>query len=309
MEMVTLGFAIWQLIRNRRQSRNVNRKLAGHEVAGKIGLPSTPVETLLSNQCERPPMQDLSNQCERPPMQDLSNQCKRLPMQDLEKCISEKDNSFLVYLGDQTLGVENAFFLLKVQCFRRQWDSVFEQAGPEIGRARMALYRAAVNIFLCLVSLDTSVLAINISSADYNALEDLFGGAVDLVARDRPGRSKGAYSRICPWEEPATDNINDRHEPIEMAKLHRRRAFGEESPEFTINLDDQIAPEDVLIDFKIPEDFSKTCFDVAYRHIMQMVWTGPWQQYQNYIGGVKEVRGKSCDGICQLVSETCRRSQ
>lgn len=285
MEMATLGFPIWQLIKNHRQSRKVNQNLAEHEVARELGLTETPIESLVSK-----------------------NSVKS-PMQDLEKCLSKNHyNSFLVYLGSQTFGVENAFFLLKVLCFKRQWDSVFQRAGTETERARMALYRAAVNIFVCLVSLDTAIWAINISGTDYKTLEGLFGEAAGLVAKDRAGESKGAYSRICPWDEPATDHSKNRNELMEMADLRPLRSLGDETLEFTINLDDAIAPDDPLVGFKVPEDFSKMCFDVAYRHIMQVVWTGPWQLYQNHIGGVKEVRCKGCNGACQVFCKTCKKS-
>ena len=206
-------------------------------------------------------------------------------------------------------GVENAFFLLKVQCFKRQWDLVHQQASTETWCARLALYRAALNIFICLVSLDTAIWAINISSPDYKALEGLFGEAAGLVAKARPGESKGAYSRICPWDEPAVDQCNVRNEPFEMASLPSQRSLSNESPAFTVNMDDPIASDDPLVGFKIPEHFSEMCFDVAYRHIMQDVWAGHWQMYQNHIGGVREVRCKGGGRIRQLFCKACKRPQ
>ena len=145
MEMVTLGFPIWQLVRNRRASDKINQQLAEHLIAHELGLTGDSIPN------------------------SSSKKEKRSPMHDLEKCLSKKNNSFLSYIGDKTFTAENVFFLLKVQCFMRQWDSVLRRTGTETERVRMALYRAAVNIFICLVWLDTAPCAINISSIDYKS--------------------------------------------------------------------------------------------------------------------------------------------
>ena len=146
------------------------------------------------------------------------------------------------------------------------------------------------------------------------------------MAEGHPGKLKGPYSRVCPWDEAATVISNKSNERIEMVELEARRALGDENTDFTINLDDPVAPDEKLDGFKIPEQFSKMCFDAAYSHIMQVDWAmasvprlrwspqgnplqGVWWRLSRPLQDVREisVRSKPVDKSCWEILWEYRR--
>ena len=255
MEMVTLGFPLYQVYYHKKGVRQTNQALAQWEAAKNLGI-STGSSVITDSSKNR-----------------LS------PMGELEECLRTKHDSFLAYSARHELSAENIQFLLKVLNFKKQWDLLFTKAGAETERARMAMYRAAVNIYICMVYNATAIQPINVESAVYKQLNYLFGDAAALVAGPRPSTPDSTLAQICPWDEPLIDQSNDRNERLQMAYLQNRHSFDNGSTEPIINLNEPLDPNDKLIGFKVPAYFADNCFDKAFASVKYMVWAGPWQNY------------------------------
>lgn len=274
MEMVTLGFPLAQVYLSKRAARRTNQQLVNHQAVKDLGLSRGSSLVSFSSKGGR-----------------------WSPIAELDECIRNKHASFLKFATGQLLMGENVQFLLKVLNFKKQWDLVFTQAGSDAMRARYAMYRAAVNIYVCMVCNATAIQQINVESHVYKQLDRLFGEAAALVASARPGTPNSALAQICPWEEPLIDQSNDRNERIEMANFNSRLSFDHESTEPIVNLDEPVDPNDKLVGIEIPIGFNKFCFDEAYASIRNMVWSGPWQ---TYVGRNKDNKDKQyCAGCRQ----------
>ena len=256
MEMVTIGFPLAQLFLAKRAARRTNQQLVNYQAAKDLGLSTG--SSLVSYS---------------------SKGGRWSPISELDECIRSGHESFLKFAKEGLFIAENVQFLIKVLKFKRVYDLTFAQAGSEAERARYAMFRDAVNIYVCMVCNDTAIQQINVESFVYKHLDNLFGPAAVLVAAARPGSPNSALAQVCPWEEPLIDQSNDRNDRIEMANLSSRLSFDNESTEPIINLNEPIDPNDKLIGIKIPVGFNKFCFDEAYASVRNMVWSGPWQTY------------------------------
>lgn len=278
MEMVTLIFPIYQVIRHKNAARETSRVIAQWEV-NKRATTSTDGSIITKG-----------------------SRGRMASMATLDECLCGNYSGLQIYASTCELNGENIIFLVKVLNFRKQWAAIFAKAGSDTERARMAMFRAALSIYVSLVHDGTSSYPINVESFVYAGLHKIFGPATLLVASNRPATPPSPISAVTPWDEPvghlldyppSTTN-NPLDNPISvtsesgvtecfqmqrLATLPTRHSFDHGSTEHIISLDDAVNPNDPLADFKVPAAFDISCFDAAEKSIKYMVWTETWQRY------------------------------
>ena len=208
-----------------------------------------------------------------------ASQCYSSSLSELDKCLHTNYWHFLIYCCNQAFAGENVKFLLKVIGFKRAWDNVFAQAGQYTDRACMVMFKSALELYLAMVYEPTAIQQINVEAKIYGQLRTMFEEAAKLVASDRPPTPSSTRSVVAPWDEPLIDQSNDRNERIEMANLVTRNSSDAESARRVLELTQPVEPNDRLIGFHIPGDFSKAVFDAAYGSVKQMVWQDTWPKY------------------------------
>ena len=278
METVTLIFPIYQVLRHKKAARETSRVLAEWEV-NKRAATSTDGSIITGG-----------------------SRGRMASMATLDDCLNGNYSGLQIYASTCELNGENIIFLVKVLNFKKQWALVFTKAGNDIERARMAMFRAALSIYVSLVHDGTSSYPINVESFIYTALHKIFGPATLLVASNRPSTPNSPLSAVTPWDEPvsnpfenppsttsnpfdqppSTSSDSGMIESFQMSSLQTppvRRSFDHGSAEHIISLDDPVDPNDPLADFKVPAAFDVTCFNAAEKSIKYMVWTETWQRY------------------------------
>ena len=266
MEMVTLCFPIYQVYKHKKAARETTRVIQEWEYSKRNA--SSTDGSIISR----------------------GSKGRMWSMQSLDECLkSSKHDSLQMYASCMELNGENIIFLVKVMNFKKQWDSVFARAGEQVQRARIAMFRNALAIYVSLVHDGTSNYPINVESFIYIQLNRLFGPATLLVASRRPSSPSSPISAATPWDEPpcgetGAENSSDY---FQMGSLQSprvpRRSFDHESSEHIISLDETVNPNDPLADFKVPAEFNKDCFDAAEKSIKYMVWTETWQRYNDWL--------------------------
>lgn len=278
MELVTLIFPIYQVVRHKNAARETSRVIAQWEVNKRA---TTSADGSIITKGSRGRMASMAT---------------------LDECLCGNYSGLQIYASTCELNGENIIFLVKVLNFKKQWAAVFAKAGSDIERARMTMFRAALSIYVSLVHEGTSSYPINVESFVYTGLYKIFGSATFLVASNRPSMPTTPISAVTPWDEPAstlnehssgpTSNLfenptsvtseSSRTEAFQMTSLTSlptRHSFDHGSTEHIISLDDPVNPNDPLADFKVPAAFNITCFDAAEKSIKYMVWTETWQRY------------------------------
>jgi hypothetical protein len=278
MELVTLIFPIYQVMRHKHAARETSRVIAQWEVNKRA---TTSTDGSITTKGSRGRMASMAT---------------------LDECLCGNYSGLQIYASTCELNGENIIFLVKVLNFRKQWAAVFAKAGSDTERARMAMFRAALSIYVSLVHDGTSSYPINVESFVYTGLYKIFGPATLLVASNCPATPTTPISAVTPWDEPVshpfenspstTSNPFDnptsvtsesgRTEEFQMTSLTSlptRHSFDHGSTEHIISLDDAVNPNDPLADFKVPAAFDITCFDAAEKSIKYMVWTETWQRY------------------------------
>lgn len=257
MELITLGFPIYQLYYHKRAVYKTTKAIAQWEATKDLTLNSGS-STITGSSKNR-----------------LGS------VSELENCLHNDYSQFFFYACNKEYAGENIKFLLKVINFKKQWDIMFVKAGEHTDRARMAMYRAALEIYVSMVYTLTSSETINVEHLIYQQLGRLFDEAATLVASDRPPTPNSARSVVAPWDEPLIDQSNDRNERLQMASLASRGSCDAASTQRIVDLNERIDPNDKLIGFSIPAAFGKDCYDSAYGSIRSMVWSGAWQNWVN----------------------------
>lgn len=278
MEMVTLIFPIYQVIRHKNAARETSRVIAQWEV-NKRATTSTDGSIITKG-----------------------SRGRMASMATLDECLCGNYSGLQIYASTCELNGENIIFLVKVLNFRKQWAAIFAKAGSDTERARMAMFRAALSIYVSLVHDGTSSYPINVESFVYAGLHKIFGPATLLVASNRPATPPSPISAVTPWDEPVghlldyppstTNNpfgnptsvtsesgVTECFQMQRLATLPTRHSFDHGSTEHIISLDDAVNPNDPLADFKLPATFDISCFDAAEKSIKYMVWTETWQRY------------------------------
>jgi len=261
MECVTLIFPIYQ-IRKHINAQKERDQILKHFDQKKFGSEETSVATPSTG----------------------SKSGKMFSMDSLEECLHGNSDSLQVYASGCEYTGENIIFLLKVLNFTQQYPIAFAKAMGDIPRARLAIFRAALSIYVSLVHTDTAKYPINIESPIYAKLHSIFGAAAKLVAISRPGSPGTPISAVTPWDEPADptplDVARSKSEEYMMQSMPpRSSSMSNESSEHIICLDEPIDPTDPLAGFQVPHEFNAHVFDEAYNSIKFMVWTWTWQRF------------------------------
>ena len=267
MEMVTLGFPVYQVFRHKKAVRETSRVIAEWEYNKRTATSAD--GSIVTG----------------------GSKGRMASMATLDDCLHGNYSGLQIYASTCELNGENIMFLVRVINFKKQWASVFARAGSDTERARMTMFRAALSVYVSLVHDGTSSYPINVESFIYASLNKIFGPATLLVASNRPSTPESPISAVTPWDEQSSNpfeqppsNASDSGliEYVQMNHLATppaRRSFDRGSAEHIISLEDTINPNDPLIDFKVPAAFDIHVFDAAEKSIKYMVWTETWQRY------------------------------
>ena len=254
IELVTLGFPIYQVYRHKRAAYKTTKTIAQWELNRDNGFPFA--LSIISN-------------------------TRSTSVSELDECLHGDFSQFLVYCCWSAFTGESTKFLIKVLNFQKRWDIVFLQAGKDVDRARMAMFRAAVEIYLSMIYSPTAIEQINVEHSIYRQLDLLFKAAGTLLASDRPPTSRSNRSMVAPWDEPLIDQSNDRNDRlIQMANLGRCDLSDIKDTQCIVDLD-EVVEDDKLAGFNIPAEFGRHCFDEAYASIKEMVYNNSWQNWVN----------------------------
>ena len=300
MQIVTLGFPIYQIVSHKRDAHERIRALEEFD------------------QKHLNPFNDDSTTEGSASLKPRSAHSKRsgkmFSMASLDKCLDARSNelnSLVNYACGMELNGENIMFLMRVQDFTRQCQQTFDKAcksSPEFHRARRAMFRVALNIYMSLVHAKTAhPYPINIESAIYQSLDSTFGPATIIVATQVSNRSSSLSSEsdVTPWDDnaapdyfnkslAATSDEQSYHlqpmaSPLSPG-LRKQSRIRSESSEYIVTPSLPCAEtpgegvdskDDPFHRVQVPADFDQKVFDAAYKSIRYMVWTGTWQNYQS----------------------------
>lgn len=292
MEIVTLGFPIFQIYKHKRSVRETHRALEEFEQKRlKSYDGSTTTDSMTTRSAH-------------------SKRGKMFSMESLDECLASCYDGLQVYASCMELNGENIIFLTKVLAFNRRCAEAFHsscKSTSEFRVARTAMFRIALSIFVSLVHSRTASYPINIESNIYNRLDAIFGPATALVASERRSQSPSIatpISNVTPWDAPpdhddaAAHSGDDYMGSYPMQTMGRgkdgithslsRKSSGNDSTEHIVSLragqiENTTAGRtgaDPLEGVKVPADFDERVFEDAYKSIRYMVWTETWQRYK-----------------------------
>ena len=295
MQIVTLGFPIYQIIVHKRQAHERIRALQEFDQKRLNPFEDSNTEGTASV---------------KPRSSHSKRSGKMFSMESLDKCLvanSFETEAFQQYASFMELNGENIIFLTRVLTFTQQCSAAFAatcNSSPEFHRARKTMFRVALNIFMTLVHTKTANYPINIESHIYASLEAIFGAATTRVATQATSRTSTVTSDsdVTPWEDySAPDYFNKGFSTVSEEQIYPMHSLGSPgaqrnrsessecivtSPEIAAGADtpsegDGPAGKDPLHGMQISADFDEKVFDAAYKSIRFMVWTETWQRYMN----------------------------
>ncbi|KAM0804135.1 hypothetical protein BDR22DRAFT_781967, partial [Usnea florida] len=238
MELVTLIFPIVQILNHKKAARETQAILAEFD-AKKLYSDQSATNSLATRSTG-------------------SKRGKMFSMESLDECLATNCDGLQVYASCMELNGENIIFLTKTLDFQEKW-TIDTSKIRDSSRARMAMFRAALSIYVTLVHSETASYPINIESPVYAKLESIFGAPTKLVASRRNSDSPlTPISSVTPWDEPPSEPLAEEH---------------------IIALDENF--QDSLAGFQIPAEFDEHVFDAAFKSIKYMVWSETWQRYMN----------------------------
>ena len=286
MEIVTLGFPIYQIFKAKRSARETNRVLAEFDNKRMTSFDGSTASTSLKTL-------STSN----------SKRGRMYSMESLDEALATNDDGLQLYASLTELNGENIIFLTKVLDFNKACQkSLCTTTGSDSDRqrARTAMFRLGLSIFVSLVHSGTASYPINIESPIYNRLDAIFGPATALVAITRKSSVSSSISTpssATPWDDPvdgddAGTSVSDENTLAMQSmyssnRLSNRQSKGAESTEHIMTC---VATEDIesgtqgaddpLQGVTVPADFDASVFDAAFKSVRYMVWTETWQRYQ-----------------------------
>lgn len=291
MEVVGLGFPIYQIWKHRRAARETSRALAEFDAKRLTSYDDSTASSSLKTRST------------------TSKPGRMYPMESLDECLRGNHDGLQVYASCMELNGENIVFLTKVLDFNKACQKAFHgtcNSTSDFRGARTDMFRFGLGIFLTLIHSGTASYPINIESTIYNRLDAIFGPATALVARPSPSRSTSitTSSSITPWDhhqEPEEGpGFTGRENSFPMHAMggddistpSATNVKGNESSEHIVSVgagDDEGvaggAGVDQLQGIKIPGDFDERVFDAAFKSVRYMVWTETWQRYQTWKRG------------------------
>lgn len=292
MEIVTVAFPTYQIIKNKRASRETNRILAEFDQK-RLG-------SSLDSVTLRGSMATGSLKAKR--------KGKMYSMESLDECLAGNHDSLQIYASCKELNGENIIFLTKVLAFKEACHRAFHStcdSRTDFRRARQDMFRQALSVFVTLVHPHTASYPINIESPIYNRLEAIFGFATTLVAMCKtPSRSSSLSansSSVTPWDDPPpSDGQGDSPtatpaEEFPSFPMHALSKGGSETTRDGNGSSDRIVGvteeeivkpsnidgqgHDPLEGIKVPAEFDENVFEAAFKSIRYMVWSETWQRY------------------------------
>ncbi|KAL8726979.1 MAG: hypothetical protein Q9166_006342 [cf. Caloplaca sp. 2 TL-2023] len=269
MEIVTVAFPIYQIIKHKRAARKLHHALAAFD---QKRLDSTQDSITLSSSVASSGFLK------------SKNKGKMYTMESLDACLAGNYDSLQVYSSCMELNGENIIFLTKVLAFRLACQKAFHttcNSSTEFRRARTDMFRNALGIFITLVHSQTATYPINIESPIYNRLETIFGPATALVAIYKAPSRTSSLSAT-PWDDPGSGTSPTREFPMRSLSKPPSKYNGNDngSSEHIVGItdhDDSVTESG--IPFEVPVDFDESVFDAAYKSIRYMVWSETWQRY------------------------------
>lgn len=298
MEIVTLGFPIYQIFKHKRTARETTRALAEFDQKRLNSYEDSTTTTSSSLK----------------PRSTNSKRGRMYPMESLDECLAGNHDGLQVYASCMELNGENIIFLTKVLAFNKACQKAFYEtckSTSEFNRARMAVFRTGLSIFVSLVHSGTASYPINIESMIYNRLDAIFGPATALVAITKPSRrssiSKASSSNVTPWDDQndamdaAASSGDEVAYPMHaMARLESggvstrssRNVKANESSEHIVTVStgeiegvSGNEAHDPLRGVKVPAEFDERVFEAAFKSVRYMVWTETWQRYMAWKRG------------------------
>ncbi len=297
IEVVTLGFPIYAIYKNKKAAREVNNALADFD---QKRLQSFDEGTTLGGS---------ENSLKTKGSTQGSKKGKMYPMESLDACLSGNHDGLQVYASCMELNGENIIFLTKVIAFTQQCQKAFYEtckSTTEFRRARTAMFRIGLSIFVSLVHSGTASYPINIESSIYAQLDKIFGPATALVASAKRSRSPSiataVSSNITPWDDPVDNSSTDIHEDANGGYFGNtessypmrpmsRKSSGNESSEHIVHVRENDVGagaggvdggSDPLEGVKVPGEFDERVFDAAFKSVRFMVWTETWQRFMQW---------------------------
>ena len=271
MELVTLIFPIVQILNHKKAARETQAILAEFD-AKKLYSDQSATDSLATRSTG-------------------SKRGKMFSMESLDECLATNCDGLQVYASCMELNGENIIFLTKTLDFQEKWTMDLSKI-RDSSRARMAMFRAALSIYVTLVHSETASYPINIESPVYARLESIFGAPTKLVASKRNSDLPlTPISSVTPWDEPPSEPLTEfpmfesprETYPMRSMTLSTppaRRSIDNDSREHIISLDENL--QDSLAGFQIPAEFSEHVFDAAFKSIKYMVWSETWQRYMHW---------------------------
>lgn len=301
IEVVTLGFPIYAIFKNKKAIREVNYALAEFD------------QKRLQCLDEGTTLEGSDNSLQTRGSTKASKKGgKMYPMESLDSCLAGNHDGLQVYASCMELNGENIIFLTKVIAFTQQCQKAFYEtckSTSEFRRARTAMFRVGLSIFVSLVHSGTASYPINIESNIYAHLDHIFGPATALVATTKSSRSPSiatpvSSSKITPWDDPADSTITADHEDTSAGYFTTaennntsypmqpmgRKSRGNESSEHIVDVSENevgaggvnARTADPLEGVKVPGGFDERVFDAAFKSVRFMVWTETWQRYMHW---------------------------
>lgn len=300
MEIVTLGFPIYQILKNKRATRETHRAL--EEFDKKLMQMSD--ETTTNNS-----IYSASKAHPSLPSTITSKRGGMHPMESLDECLSTSPDDLQLYASTMELNGENILFLTRALSFKETCIQAFQhscKSTADFRLSRTAMFRIGLSLFVSLVHARTATYPINIESVIYARLDAIFGPATALVASEKQSRSPsiatGASSNVTPWDEPESERDEHGNESFPLHSIggnmsprppqptFSRKSSATDSQEHIVQLTTVVNEDgstagiggvDPLDGVKVPADFDEKVFDAAFKSVRYMVWTETWQRYMN----------------------------
>ena len=310
MEMVTLGFPIYQIFKHKRTARETQLALEDFDKKRiRISDDTTTTDSLYTSYNTRPSL----------PSTVTSKRGAMYPMESLDECLSTSPDDLQLYASSMELNGENIIFLTRALTFKKTCTQAFQHdsnSTADLRRSRTAMFRIALSIFVSLVHAHTATYPINIESVIYARLDTIFGPATALVASEKHSRSSsiatGTSSNVTPWDEPQSERdergnesfplhsiIGGNISPCPPQPTFSRKSSANESREHIVQVTTVVNEDgstagigggDPLDGVKVPAEFDEKVFDAAFKSVRYMVWTETWQRYMSWrakLGGLE----------------------
>lgn len=299
MEVVGLGFPIYQIWKHKRAARETTRVLAEFDAKRLNSHDDSTVSGSLKTRSTN------------------SKRGRMYPMESLDECLAGNYDGLQLYASCMELNGENIIFLTKVLAFNKACQTVFHEtckSTSEFRRARTEMFRIGLSIFISLIHSATASYPINIEFVIYKRLNAIFGPATTMVARPSLSRSASiataTSSCITPWDEPQDHDgaVSSGDENLSLENsfpMHSMgsgglstpssaKVKGNESSEHIVSVragETEGVAEGVGVDplhgVTVPGDFDERVFDAAFKSVRYMVWTETWQRYQAWRRGLR----------------------